>query len=467
MQCEFCNAEIGEARRFCPECGKSLEVETEELELTPEVPAEPAEMQETPIVPEEQEKPEKKKSNGNAIKLALLIAGMVAVIAILALVLLKSFGVSLFPQNDVTPEDISQKLVYTVDAEDAAPEADTIVATLGKHKMNNALLQVFFTDEFLAFITDYYSYISYIGLDLNKSLHEQTCYFDETLNWEQFMLRAGLETWQSYVMMCELAERYNYDAEADWQVYAEEMETSLAESAAENEYASVDEMIKARYGENCTKEIYMEYAKLQYVANAFYSSQFAFTEEQIAEAFTANETALAEDGITKTSGFKSSVRHLLVMPEGGTTDETSGTKTYSDEEWAACLDAAEKLLQQWKDGEATEDSFADLVGEHTDDTASASVGGLYEDIVDDGTYMQEFQDWAVDPARQVGETGIVRTSAGYHIMYFVEGEPEWIYFTELLLQDAKVAEMQEKMEAIMSENELKVQYSKIFLEKIY
>jgi hypothetical protein len=32
--------------------------------------------------------------------------------------------------------------------------------------------------------------------------------------------------------------------------------------------------------------------------------------------------------------------------------------------------------------------------------------------------LTAFNDWCFDPDRQVGDTGIVETSYGYHIMYF-------------------------------------------------
>ena len=63
------------------------------------------------------------------------------------------------------------------------------------------------------------------------------------------------------------------------------------------------------------------------------------------------------------------VRHLLVAFSGGTTDE-NGNKVYSDEEKAEALAKAEDYLAQWEAGEKTEDSFAAMVTELTDDTAS-------------------------------------------------------------------------------------------------
>lgn len=117
------------------------------------------------------------------------------------------------------------------------------------------------------------------------------------------------------------------------------------------------------------------------------------------------------------------VRHILVSFEGGTTDE-NGSTTYSDEEKAAAKTAAEELLAQWKSGEATEDSFAALANEESSD-GDGTTGGLYEDIYP-GQMVANFESWCYDDSRKAGDTGIVETEYGYHVMYFV-GNSELTY----------------------------------------
>ncbi|MBQ3214837.1 MAG: peptidylprolyl isomerase [Oscillospiraceae bacterium] len=111
------------------------------------------------------------------------------------------------------------------------------------------------------------------------------------------------------------------------------------------------------------------------------------------------------------------VRHLLVKFEGGTTDSTTGKTTYTAEEKKKAKDEAERLLNEWKDGEATEDTFAALANKHSDD-GDGTTGGLYEDIYP-GQMVTNFNDWCFDEARKTGDTDIVETEYGYHIMYYV------------------------------------------------
>ncbi len=117
------------------------------------------------------------------------------------------------------------------------------------------------------------------------------------------------------------------------------------------------------------------------------------------------------------------VRHLLVSFEGGTTDE-NGSTVYSDDEKAAAKAKAEELLAQWEAGDKTEESFAALANEHSTDTGSNTNGGLYENVYP-GQMVEPFENWCFD-SRKAGETGIVETTYGYHIMFF-SGNSEQTY----------------------------------------
>ena len=41
-----------------------------------------------------------------------------------------------------------------------------------------------------------------------------------------------------------------------------------------------------------------------------------------------------------------------------------------------------------------------------------------------------FNDWCFDTARQPGDTGVVKTEYGYHVMYFVGSTPLWKQYVE-------------------------------------
>ncbi len=113
------------------------------------------------------------------------------------------------------------------------------------------------------------------------------------------------------------------------------------------------------------------------------------------------------------------VRHILVSFEGGTTDENTGVTTYSDDEKAAAKQKAQEILDTYLAGEQTAEAFAALATEKTTDTGSKENGGLYENVYPN-QMVKAFNDWCFDAARKTGDTGIVETEYGYHVMYFVE-----------------------------------------------
>ena len=104
------------------------------------------------------------------------------------------------------------------------------------------------------------------------------------------------------------------------------------------------------------------------------------------------------------------VRHILLNADNCGSDEAAAAK-------------AEELLQQWRQGEATAESFGALAAEHTADGNGAQ-GGLYTGVTP-GQMVTEFNDWCFDPTRKPGDSGVVKTQFGYHVMYFQAGHTAW------------------------------------------
>ena len=129
------------------------------------------------------------------------------------------------------------------------------------------------------------------------------------------------------------------------------------------------------------------------------------------------------------------VRHILIQPADGELSE--GDEGYEDEQAQLDADAkaqAEDILAQWQAGEATEDSFAALAMENSSD-GSKYDGGLYTQVYQ-GQMVTAFNDWCFDASRKTGDTDIVKTDYGYHVMYFVgEDMPCWQAQVYETLQD--------------------------------
>ena len=161
---------------------------------------------------------------------------------------------------------------------------------------------------------------------------------------------------------------------------------------------------------------------------------------------------LRYEGLTQNDFAMKNVRHLLVMFEGGKTD-SSGNTTYTDAEKATAKSEAEALLKEWESGAKTEASFAELAKEKSEDTGSASDGGLCDDVYP-GQMVEAFEDWCYDDNRKVGDYGIIETEYGYHIMFFV-GNSETTYRDYMITNALRSEELEkwytEKTEAIKLE----------------
>lgn len=158
---------------------------------------------------------------------------------------------------------------------------------------------------------------------------------------------------------------------------------------------------------------------------AYFASTTTSTDDDGNETTTVNGYHVVYYTSTNDNTFHlSNVRHILAAFEGGTQDETTGTTTYSDEEKAAAKAEAEALLAEWKAGDATEDSFAELANTKSDD-GDGTTGGLYENISPASNYVTNFKNWALED-HKAGDTGIVESEYGYHVMYYA-GDSDYTY----------------------------------------
>lgn len=451
MNCRFCGAELEREEAVCPFCGKTLlEENTPDEQVTVE----------TQEVACECEKKSKKK--WPFWKWALSIGGAVIFLGALAVALLVAMGVDILPREN----DIYNKDSYVVSNEKAEEKAKDVVAEINGKGLTNAQLQIHYKMQVQDFLNYYGSYLSEVGFDYTKPLSGQKCYMDDKLTWEQYFLKMALETWQNYQTVALLAEEAKFELSAQAQEELAALPEGLEEQAKENEYASAEAMVQEILGAGCTVQDYVDYVKIVTIATEFYnkeSERLTPTEKEIEEYFNEYEATFEEAGITKDGGLVSSVRHILISPEGGTLNEDTNETTYSEKEWNTAKKKAEKLLKQWKNGKATEESFAALVKDNTDDTGSAETGGLYENITPVSSYVPEFLAWAIDMSRKTGDTGIVKTEYGYHIMYFVSGEPYWMQEAGTMLLSDRTTAMIDDAEAKWP---MKVNYNKIILTEL-
>ena len=158
------------------------------------------------------------------------------------------------------------------------------------------------------------------------------------------------------------------------------------------------------------------------------------------------------------------VRHILVSSSAETTDDMTDEEIEAAEAQAAA-DAqirANEIYNEWKEGEATEESFAALADEYSDDSAE---GGLYESVAQ-GDMVSGFDDWIFDESRQPGDVDVVESSYGYHVIYFVgEGEEEWAADIRATLLDEAMTEYLEEINDRMTVTDVRGELAYLHIDE--
>lgn len=309
---------------------------------------------------------------------------------------------------------------YTVNAEEALAARSIPVAAIGSAELTNGLLQIYYWMEVYSFLNTYGNYLALYGLDYTKPLDEQTRSNSDG-TWQHYFLNSALANWHSCQALALAADEAGTQLDPALQEALDQLYDDLQTSAEEGGFDSIDAMIQEDAGPGCTAEDYYTYTEISYKSYNYFNQMvnaIDVTDAQIEEYFTANADTLKESGITKDSGEVCSVRHILI--------EVAEDKT--DDNWENCRIEAQKLLDEWLAGEHTEETFAEYAKEHSADGGSSSNGGLYTGLNDETSFVQEFKDWYLAEGRQAGDYGLVKTTYGYHIMYFSGTEPEWISY---------------------------------------
>lgn len=443
MNCKYCGAELKEGEALCPVCGKSQTEEFEEASV-PEAgekaveEVQPEEVTSQGDTPEEKEETSHKpamKAGAKPWQVVALTLVCVALLAALAFMIIQAVNEAQKPAAESTEATVesqpstlgaSVREDYAVSDEEAAAMMDTVVAKVGDLELTNAQLQVFYWMGVYDFLENNSAYLTYYGLDLSKPLGEQVQNTQTGDTWEQSLLEYALQTWHRYAALYQMGMEEGFALSEDTQKMLDSLPEDMETLAKENDYESAQALIAADMGAGANLEGYEAYQFINCYALEYFQKLYEGlnpTDAEIEAFFTENESTFAESDISKDSGYTVDVRHILVIPEGGTEGE-DGKTTYSQEEWDACKAKAQEILDKWLAGEATEDTFAQLAGEYSEDPGSKSVGGLYTGVTQ-GYMVEEFNDWIFDEARKPGDYGLIKTSIGYHIMYFSGSEEIW------------------------------------------
>ncbi len=336
---------------------------------------------------------------------------------------------------------------------------------------------------------------SSFGFDSSKSAREQQ--YTEGKTWHDYFLETALTYMEESVAVAHAAEAAGFDG-AEQMDSAEQSNLSMIDLYASYSGATRAQYLTAMFGKYMTEEAFVRCVRRNALASAYqqsYSDSLTYSTADLQAAYDEDPDAYCSvdiEYVSFTTGLSSDATDaeksaameeakakaeavLATYAEGRSFEESAGDGTYThlahaDRSvtsdmltWAyvAVLfhsrsrddyhpvtvrhilvedeATAEEILADFKAGDATESDFAALASTKSTDSGTASNGGLVSNMRK-GAYVQPFEDWSFDPSRQSGDTGIVESEYGFHVMYFVETNelPYWEYKATNTLKSSAV-----------------------------
>ena len=216
----------------------------------------------------------------------------------------------------------------------------------------------------------------------------------------------------------ELSRQYGYNAVMDM------VNSFIVDKEVENKADALKyaEAVIAQYKEQY-KNAGMSFEDI--VISSGYESVDAF-KKYIADSYLYNEVGknYIKKGITDEElkayydehvSDELSVKHILIAPDV----EDNATSAEKKEAEKKALEKAKEIISKLNDGE----DFETLAKENSDDTGSASNGGVINNVIKDN-YVTEFWDAAnkLEVGKYTAEP--VKSKFGYHIIYKVSHTPK-------------------------------------------
>ncbi len=361
-------------------------------------------------------------------------------------------GESGYGKNDATVQNH-----YTV--MEAAPDDSHMTAAIAvandQTVFENRHLQVAYWTEYLNFMGSYGSYASMMGMDTTKPLWAQE--IDAGKTWEQYFLEFAVQGLERNYALAQYAAANGIELSAEDQAAIDDIlkpEGTFAEEYTGQGFTDADTYIQYYFGEGTDAKSYQEYYQMYLTAANCYQNmqaelQASATEEDILAYYAENKETFENQG--KIQANNVNVRHILIQPEGEQAD-------WTEEDWAAAEASAQAIYDEWLT-EPTEEKFTALAIDKTMDPGSAETGGLYEEVAP-GDMVTEFNDWCFDSERKVGDHGIVKTTYGYHIMYFV-GQTETRAWYDAAAEQLVYQRLEDFMQQCQEQYPLSLDYTLI------
>lgn len=330
--------------------------------------------------------------------------------------------------------------------------------------------------------------------DFSQPLDTQPCPIDDSVNsWQQYFLKQALSMWHTACAL-ELQAReqplpteeaykpsqknyetymsdipatdylygYNplYQPNSMHDKYLEELPQTLTKLAKEKGCQDLADLAETAFGTSA--EALQEAVRL-YNYSYMYFTTLSYYIESDAQTVSA---WMVDAGTYTDQSTAATFRQILLIPGDETHPNVrvaaNGTVSCTEDTWEACVKEAEALLDHWqKKLRYTEEAFADLAYKNSSDAGSALNGGIFRDVKA-GDLIPELEAWVFDPARQPGDTTVLRSPWGVHILYY-SGSSTAAY--EAAARDLKEEELHQLAAQARKQYPMEVRYAGITLKE--
>ena len=299
--------------------------------------------------------------------------------------------------------------------QDALAEKD-IALTVDGNELSTEKVTLIMAVMYNQFVNNYGSYASYYGLDISggfEGLADQECDYSSDGTWKGYFLDEAISNLQEMYALTGYADEHGITLDEDELEAIQDTLIDFEEAAADEGYEDADKYAEACFGDGATESIYEWYLNLSELASKAYAEYYddlEYSDEEIREHYLE----MGYDDDDSNDYAMASMRHILIKAEADENGE------YTDEAIEEAHSRAEEIYQEWLDGDQTEESFAELANEYSEDSGSNTAGGLYEDIYKD-QMVSDINDYLFSD-RTPGDTTIIDYSGNYtgtHIVYFV------------------------------------------------
>lgn len=315
----------------------------------------------------------------------------------------------------------------------AAPVTEENAAlTINGVQYSPAQCNLYFAEQYFGFLQNYAELIPYLGIDTTngvEGLKEQECTYASDGTWFGYFLDAVNAQLPQVQALGDYAKENNIALSSEDQQNIDYQLENLNGFAISCGYDSAESYLSENYGEGITEAMYREYLEANFLADKAYSyfmNTLSYSDEELAAHYLEMDYEAGENDYPVTS-----MCHILFKAE------ESEDGTYSDEAIAQSRTRAMEIFDEWAKGERTEESFAALAAEYSEDPGVLSNDGYYDNI-SKGMMVENIDKWLFEEGRKTGDTAIIENVGSYvgtHIVYFT-GHGD-LYSNVLALEDLK------------------------------